>query len=784
MVFNSIFRTTPEVSSKLYFTLQNFTLQKLALESTNFDYSSAEYRIIAIILDIANYRLFRPVRSDVPAEKPKHFMKIKFLNKAVDAINLPALLRSTSVTDKIPVYFRDKEPPIVSYEYTSTVASKLFNFAPTLSNLNVSEYLSNSQTCQCKKSKFCYEPHGHVITGDLRVIENAKLRELVAKGPKYREPNRVNWKATETMFLESIDLYAKNWSKREQVELKYLSEWKDQLKELVTDRISNLKGHFKSPKCKVLDQPDVKDTLHKLHANYVLVPADKAANNVIVVCKKYYIDTLVKELGINNINSNNPTYIPIDDSFETIIKSHNQFITSVGLEMSEEDQTLPYLYWTPKLHKSPYKHRFIAGSSKCTTKDLSCLLTKLLSTIKDGLVRYCNTKTSRNGVNNMWILKNSTSLLSSPYKHRFIAGSSKCTTKDLSCLLTKLLSTIKDGLVRYCNTKTSRNGVNNMWILKNSTSLLSSLDQLDVRTAKSVQTFDFSTLYTSIPHDLLKSRISNLVHNAFRKKDGSVRYTHIKLTRAKGYFTHDINGGGDNMFTADSICEMIEFLIDNIFVQFGGRLFRQVTGIPVGTNCAPLLADLFLYSYENEFLDNMIRSGHRRLARSFNLCYRYIDDLIVFNNKKFLDYLKEIYPSQLTVEKANKSDHLADYLDLTFIIDSGGKLSTRLYDKRDDFDFHIVNFPFLSSNIPSGPSYGVYISQLIRYARCCSHYDDFRYRHKCLVDRLLSQGYKALRLEKSFKKFYGRYQALIEKYRRSVNAMVSDSFPGQFLFNM
>ena len=138
--------------------------------------------------------------------------------------------------------------------------------------------------------------------------------------------------------------------------------------------------------------------------------------------------------------------------------------------------------------------------------------------------------------------------------------------------------------------------------------------------------------------------------------------------------------------------KMIEFLIDNIFVQFGGRLFRQMIGIPMGTNCAPLLADLFLYSYDNEFLDNMIRSGHRRLARSCNLCCRYIDDLIVFNNKKFVDYLKEIYPSQLTVEKANKSDHLADYLDLTFIIDSGGKLSTRLYDKRDDFDFHIVNF--------------------------------------------------------------------------------------------
>ena len=316
---------------------QFHSLQELALESTNFYYSSAEYRATAIILDITNYRLFRPVRNYVPAEKPKHFMKIKFLNKAVDAINLPALLRSTTVTDKIPHYFRDKEPPTVSYEYTSTLASKLFNFAPALSNLNVSEYLSNPQTCQCKESKFCYEPHGHVITGDLRVIENAKLRELVAKGPKYREPNRVNWKATETMFLESIDLYAKKWSKREQVEFKYLSEWKDQLKELVADCISNLKEYFKSAKCKVLDQPDVKDTLHKLHANYALVPADKAANNLIIACKKYYIDTLVKELGINNVNINNPTYTSIDNSFETIVKSHNQFITSMGLKMSEED---------------------------------------------------------------------------------------------------------------------------------------------------------------------------------------------------------------------------------------------------------------------------------------------------------------------------------------------------------------------------------------------------------------------------------------------------------------
>ena len=103
---------------------------------------------------------------------------------------------------------------------------------------------------------------------------------------------------------------------------------------------------------------------------------------------------------------------------------------------------------------------------------------------------------------------------------------------------------------------------------------------------------------------------------------------------------------------------------------------------------------------------------------------------------------------------------------LTFIIGNNNRLYTKLYDKRNDFNFHIVNFPFLSSNIPSGPSYVVYISQLIRHARCCTCYDDFGYHHKLLVDRLLSQGYKVNRLRNSFQKFYGRYPDVVAKYQK------------------
>ena len=100
---------------------------------------------------------------------------------------------------------------------------------------------------------------------------------------------------------------------------------------------------------------------------------------------------------------------------------------------------------------------------------------------------------------------------------------------------------------------------------------------------------------------------------------------------------------------------MIEFLVDNIYVRFGGQLFRQMVGIPMGTNCARLLADLFLYSYENEFLDKLIKEGKRKFVGKFNLSYCYIDGLISFNNKRFKELISDIYPKELTISETTGS---------------------------------------------------------------------------------------------------------------------------------
>ena len=128
-------------------------LQSLALESTNYDYESAEYRVTAIILDTAQYRLFRPVCSDLLSTDAKtHFVKLDFINKSIDAVNLPSILRSKSVTGTVPTYFKEKEPPIISYTYTKTIASKIFNFSSTLLDLDYHQFHNNLSPCECNTS--------------------------------------------------------------------------------------------------------------------------------------------------------------------------------------------------------------------------------------------------------------------------------------------------------------------------------------------------------------------------------------------------------------------------------------------------------------------------------------------------------------------------------------------------------------------------------------------------------------------------------------------------------
>ena len=176
---------------------------------------------------------------------------------------------------------------------------------------------------------------------------------------------------------------------------------------------------------------------------------------------------------------------------------------------------------------------------------------------------------------------------------------------------------------------------------------------------------------------------------------------------------------------------MLEFLIDNIFVFFGGRVFQQTVGIPMGTNCAPLLADLFLYSYEADFIQGLLKKNEKKLA------FRNIDDVLSLNNSRFGDFVDRIYPIELEIKDATDTARSASYL---------------------DFNFPIVNFPFICSNIPAAP---VYISQLIRYSRACGSYQDFLDKGLLPTRKLLNQGFFLVKLKSSLRRVYSLYLACV-----------------------
>ena len=221
-----------------------------------------------------------------------------------------------------------------------------------------------------------------------------------------------------------------------------------------------------------------------------------------------------------------------------------------------------------------------------------------------------------------------------PYKHKFIAGSSRCSTKPLSIHLTKLLTHIKQGLQRYCETAYCRSGINQMWIRKNSKEFLEHLKSPTFNHVTSIKSFDFSTLYTTIPNQKLKDRLTSIIRNSFIFKNGNRRYKYLVLGHEETYFMEE-HSDSNNKYSEEDIIKMLEFLVDNIFVVFAGKVFQQTVGIPMGTNCAPLLADIFLYSYEADFMGSLLSTGKKHLASRFNLTYRYIDDVLSINNPEF-----------------------------------------------------------------------------------------------------------------------------------------------------
>lgn len=262
--------------------------------------------------------------------------------------------------------------------------------------------------------------------------------------------------------------------------------------------------------------------------------------------------------------------------------------------------------------------------------------------------------------------------------------------------------------------------------------------------------------------------MKSLIEEAYRCR--GARYIHVDKY---AQWSNDVSCCGNTVcLTLEQLLDHFNFLIDNIFIRVGPSVFQQTVGIPMGTDCAPLIADLFLFSFEFEFMKTLIRANLPK-ARTFNNTFRYIDDLLTLNNPQFTHNISHIYPKELELKKTTEGIDTCSYLDLSITI-ANHKFRTDLYDKRDSFNFEIVSFPHMDSNIPSKPAYGVFVSQLVRYLRVCDSYYHFKERSSGLTRKLQQQGYRFDRLQTTFKKFLQRNPMALRKYKMDHKHMLID----------
>ena len=231
-------------------------------------------------------------------------------------------------------------------------------------------FVENLPSCDCSDSEFCDPHHKHVVTGDLRFITNPKLRKLLSKGPNYREPKMLNYRKCRQSIESSISSAIEKLIPKYNLLADSLSAWKSKILELVDSRIRALKLRKKPSITKpLLENEEVKTSLSELHSKFVVVPIDKASNNVAIICKRFYIQKLLDEVGVPGDNS--PTYKLSDKDPSVVIENNVLLCEKFDLSVEDRLKTLPFMYWLPKMHYNPPRARFIIASSACSTKPLS-----------------------------------------------------------------------------------------------------------------------------------------------------------------------------------------------------------------------------------------------------------------------------------------------------------------------------------------------------------------------------------------------------------------------------
>ena len=698
---------------KLLDSFQQKHLRKLALEANKRLDSCTDQtkRWFDLIVDTFFTKIFKEEPPKKLKSRPKYILPLYFDNKGLQFLRLSTILHDEDIKSKLPDQFREDDSPAVVFNLTNTIRNKILNYKDTVSNIDVNDsesYGTGLHSCNCSSSDFVDQHHGHVLTGDLRIIENVHLRQLIQKGPNYREPKPVNWKKCRDTIKSGLDTCADNMVGGKDIPVEQMNPWKNEILKKVDLKIRNLKLRIHPKKTsQVLKRPDVVEHLEQLHKTYVFVPIDKAGNNIAIICKRYYVEVILKEIG--QIGDGNSTYEKSSRTVEDVVEDNVMYSERLGLEVEDREKDLPSMYWIPKMHKDPPGARFIIASKQCSTKKISKSVSSVFKLMYSQIENFHK-------------------------KAKFLSN------------------------------------YNKFWVLQNSDPVISSIKRINRKKgAKSIATYDFSTLYTKLPHDKLVKELLKLIDFCF--DGGNKKFIKINSWGRAfwGKKTKDSIG-----FTKNSLKVAVKHLIENCYFTVGNTVLRQAIGIPMGIDPAPFWANLFLYAYEVNYMSDLIASDKVK-ARRFHSTNRFIDDLCALNDGgEFRRVHKDIYPSELELKEEHSGSE-ASFLSLYININEG-IFVYKLFDKRDGFPFSIVRMPYISSNIPESIFYSAMVGEFLRIARSTLLFSDFLPKTRELIHRLKNQGAVQQTSIRHLRKIIQRHQDDFSHFRIETEEMLSQIF--------
>ena len=322
------------------------------------------------------------------------------------------------------------------------------------------------------------------------------------------------------------------------------------------------------------------NTISKLKQDFIITYIDKAPANFVFVCKKFYILTLIKEFSTN-------TYERSTDTMKTITKTHNMFLTSWFANKTKSfSNKLPYAYASIKIVKQPLEFRHIAGSANCSMKPLSTLLNEILQTFKPLLLKLWTERLSIPGFTSppLWMIKSSLDITNR---------------------------------LKHINGHMDEEEISNE--------------------TRMIQTFDVKTLYTRLPHTDLIDKISELLNDiASLNKSNPIA---IGKKFNKFYITYgnsiDNKNRYEQVYNISDITDILKYLVNNTYIKVANNIYKQVIGIPMGTNAGVNIADFYVVKYEFNFMLQLKLKNLFYCIIMFSRIMRYLDDIAAADNIYF-----------------------------------------------------------------------------------------------------------------------------------------------------